>query len=67
MDKETLSEYGNIVIAAIIACLLLAGITGSFFAGRLASLVDATIPEYEQYEYENYDAFEEYMTTNDVQ
>ena len=67
MDKETLSEYGNIIIVAIVACLILAALTSSFFTGKLVSLVEATTSEYEQYEYDNNAAFKEYIAENAVQ
>ena len=67
MDKETLNEYGHIVIATIISVLLLAAITSSLFLGKVRSLADASTPEHDRYEYDNNAAYEQYIAEKNNQ
>lgn len=63
MDKETISEYGYIIIAIIVAVIVTFSLSSPFLGGRMKALVDQSVPETEQYEYENNSAYRDYINS----
>lgn len=61
MDKESITEYGYIIISMIVLVILTWCFTGSLFTDRLRGVVAKTVSETEQNEYENNGAFRDYI------
>lgn len=61
MDKESIAEYGYLVITIMVASLLIVFLTGSFFTGNMNSVVSKTIPDHEANSYLGNSAFADYI------
>ena len=65
MDKESLYEYGNSIIAAIIAIIICACLTvGSVFFEQTKEMIDSATQGNKPIEYENDNAYRAYVEEN---
>ena len=60
MDKETVNEFGYIVITVIIASIIVVLLAGTFFTGPIKSVFAKSVPEHEAAPYENDNAYIDY-------